>query len=100
MQHLSERPSLPTGASIPSVPSRMAGARPSHRAMEADYPPLMQAQAAALRGYARAHGHGWRPLLRAEWLNDTAEPLLHSLHNSHGASWLAAFRLPADGEPG
>ena len=80
MQHLSERPSC--------------------RVMKVDYPPLMQAQAVALRGYARAHGPRWRPLLRAEWLNDTAEPLLHGLRNSHGPFWLAAFRLPADGEPG
>ena len=98
MQHLPDRPSLPTGASIPSMAFHLAGERHTHRVMEADYPPLMQAQAIALCSYARAHGHGWKPLLRTEWLNDTAEPLLHGLRNSHGPYWLAAFRLPDDGE--
>ncbi len=100
MQHPPERPSLPTRSTIPSMPFRLAGERPAHRAMEADYPPLMQAQAAALRDYARTYGPRWKPMLRAEWLNDTAEPLLHSLRNSHGPFWLAARQPSSDGEPG
>ncbi len=100
MQHLPERPSLPTRSTISPMPFHLAGERPARRAMEMDYPPLMQAQAAALRDYARTYGPRWKPMLRAEWLNDTAEPLLHSLRNSHGLLWLAALRPPADGEPG
>jgi len=99
MQHLPERPSLPTRSAIPSMPFHLAEERQVHRAMEADYPPLMRTQAAALRAYARTYGPRWKPMLRAEWLNETAEPMLHSLRNSHGPSWLAALQPPADGEP-
>ncbi len=78
----------------------VAGKCLSHETIEADYPPLMQGQAVALRNYARTYGPRWKPMLRAEWLNDTAEPLLHSLRNSHGPFWVAALSPSADGEPG
>jgi hypothetical protein len=83
-----------------TAPARAARDRTAHQSREAEYPPLMQAQAAALRDYARTYGARWKPMLRAEWLNDTAEPLLHSLRNSHGPFWLAALPPSADGEPG
>ncbi len=88
------------GQASAAVFTYAAWERLSHEAIEADYPPLMQAQAAALRDYARTYGPRWKPMLRAEWLNDTAEPMLHSLRNSHGPLWLAALQLSADGEPG
>ena len=68
---------------------------PAHAALEADYPPLMVAQVEALRAYARDHGHSWRTELRAEWIRASAGPLLRSLHNSHGPSWLKGYALLA-----
>ncbi len=64
-----------------------------------DYPPLMLAQVAALRAYAHDHGRSWKARLRVEWVNATAEPLLHQLRNTHGPRWLERFdlaALPAD----
>ncbi len=100
MQHLPERPSLLTRSTNPQIPFHLVGERPARGATEIDYPPLMQAQSAALRAYARTYGARWKPMLRAEWFNDTAEPLLHSLRNSHGPFWLAALPPSAADEPG
>ncbi len=59
----------------------------------AAYPPLMRDQAAALRAYARKHGRFWKRKLWFEWMNATAEPLLHHLRNTHGPTWLHRFVL-------
>lgn len=66
------------------------------RVIEADYPPLMRDQAVALRAYAQGHGRSWKTRLCVEWMNATADPLLHQLRNSHGPTWLN--RLVLDGE--
>ena len=66
---------------------------PAHPAVEADYPPLMLAQVEALRAYARRHGCSWKAELQAEWMRASAEPLLHTLCNSHGPSWLSRLVL-------
>jgi hypothetical protein len=60
---------------------------------EADYPPLLLAQRAALRAYAIQHGRCWKEHLQADWMNATVEPLLHRLRNSHGPTWLLRLRL-------
>ncbi|MEJ7715978.1 MAG: hypothetical protein WKF40_09895 [Thermoleophilaceae bacterium] len=62
-------------------------------ALEADYPPLMLSQVTALRAYAHDHGRTWKAKLWAEWMNATAEPLLHGLRNTHGPRWLERFDL-------
>ncbi len=54
------------------------------RVLEADYPPLMLAQAVVLRAYIREHGCNWKTRLWIEWMNAAAEPLLYQLRNSHG----------------
>ena len=57
---------------------------PTH---EADYPPLMLCQIAALRAYAQANGPGWEQRLRTEWLNETVPPLLQRLRANQ---WLCS----------
>jgi hypothetical protein len=64
------------------------------RCVEEDYPPLMMQQIQALRDYAGRHGRPWKRHLCREWMNATAEPLLHRLRNTHGPSWLDKFKLP------
>lgn len=58
------------------------------RVSEAGYPQLMLDQVAALRVYARGHGRSWKTRLWMEWMEATAEPLLHQLRNTHGPAWL------------
>ena len=62
-------------------------------APEGDYPPVLLAQALALHSYAEAHGGCWKERLLAEWINATAEPLLHHLRNTHGPSWLLRYKF-------
>ena len=56
--------------------------------IEAAYPPLMLEQAVALRAYAHRHGRSWKTKLWKDWMDATADPLLHQLRNSHGSVWL------------
>ncbi|MHB0726989.1 hypothetical protein WDZ11_24085 (plasmid) [Roseomonas mucosa] len=58
-----------------------------------DYPPLLHEQRIVLRAYAAEHGRRWKECLLAEWIKATADPLLHRLRNTHGPSWLLAYRL-------
>ena len=60
---------------------------------EGDDLPVLLAQARALHSYAEAHGSCWKQRLLAEWMNATAEPLLHHLRNTHGPGWLLRYRL-------
>ena len=60
---------------------------------EGDDLPLLMAQATALHRYAEAHGRCWKQRLLTEWINATAEPLLHHLRNTHGPGWLLRYRL-------
>jgi hypothetical protein len=62
---------------------------------EADYPPLMREQLAALLAYAQDHGAGWKVQLRKDWLGPLLDPLLAHLQSSHGAVWLSRFEFPA-----
>ncbi|QDJ12280.1 hypothetical protein HVPorG_05054 (plasmid) [Roseomonas mucosa] len=62
-------------------------------APDSDYLPLLQDQRAALRAYAAEHGRCWKAHLLADWMNATAEPLLHQLRNSHGPTWLLRLKL-------
>lgn len=62
---------------------------------EADYPPLMREQLAALLVYAQDHGAGWKAELRKEWLSPLLDPLLAHLQSSHGPIWLGRFEFPA-----
>ncbi|MGI4796805.1 MAG: hypothetical protein ACRYG8_22685 [Janthinobacterium lividum] len=66
------------------------------RIIEVDYPPLMLDQAVALRAYAQGHGRSWKIRLCVEWMNATADPLLHHLRNSHGPMWLDRLVLDAE----
>lgn len=63
------------------------------RVIEAAYPPLMLDQAAALRAYALRRGRSWKSKLWLEWMDATAEPLLHQLRNTHGPVWLDRLAL-------
>ena len=54
------------------------------RVIEAGYSQLMLDQVAALRAYAHGHGRSWKNRLWMEWVDATAEPLLHQLRNTHG----------------
>jgi hypothetical protein len=54
---------------------------------------LTQEQLTALHAYAAQHGRCWKQELRWQWMDASAEPVLHQLRNSHGPSWLIAFRL-------
>lgn len=62
-----------------------------------DYPPLLQEQRIVLRAYAAEHGRRWKEYLLAEWIKATADPLLHRLRNTHGPTWLLAYRLDTAG---
>ena len=63
------------------------------RALGADCPPLMLAQVVRLHAYARDRDHTWKAKLWTEWMNATAEPLLHGLRNTHGPTWLKKLSL-------
>ena len=63
------------------------------RAVEADYPPLMLDQTAALRVYACGHGRSWKTKLWVQWMDATADPLLHRLRSTHGPVWLDSLVL-------
>jgi hypothetical protein len=67
-------------------------------APDGDDLPLLREQRAALQAYAAEHGRCWKEHLLAEWINATAEPLLHQLRNTHGPTWLLHLRLGAAGE--
>lgn len=47
----------------------------------------------ALRAFAAEHGRCWKAELRKQWMNASAIPVLHSLRNRLGPSWLVQFRL-------
>ncbi|MDQ1902714.1 hypothetical protein RAH32_20035 [Paracoccus sp. WLY502] len=47
----------------------------------------------ALRAFAAEHGRCWKAELRKQWMNASASPVLHSLRNRLGPSWLVRFRL-------
>jgi hypothetical protein len=55
--------------------------------------PLTCEQEEALKRSAQAHGRTWKHVLRAQWLQASAEPILHALRNSHGPNWLATYRI-------
>lgn len=58
------------------------------------YPPITLAQRAALAAYAAIHGRRWKFALNQDWMNARSTGELHVLRNSHGPSWLAAYKLP------
>ena len=66
-----------------------------HTTREADYPPLMREQLAALLAYAEDHGAEWKAQLRKDWLSPLLDPFLAHLQSSHGPVWLARFEFPA-----
>ena len=51
-------------------------------------------QMTALRTFSIENGRCWKARLRAHWMDASASPILHGLRNSHGPSWLVAFRFP------
>ncbi len=59
--------------------------------------PLTDDETAVLVAYAAKHGRRWKAALSSAWMgmaphDDTG--LLRSLRNTHGPSWLVAYRLP------
>ena len=64
------------------------------------YPPVAQADLDALRRYADQHGRRWKYRLWGEWINASAEPTLHALRNTHGATWLEQFCWPTPAPSG
>ena len=58
------------------------------------YPAITPAQQAALVAYAAANGRRWKSALNQDWVNARSTGELHALRNSHGPSWLAAYKLP------
>lgn len=63
------------------------------RPFEADYPPLMLCQVAALRAYAASHGDRWKDDLRHDWMDNGTDPALRRLRRTHGSRWRASFNL-------
>ncbi|WP_200847879.1 hypothetical protein [Rhizobium sp. 18055] len=64
-------------------------------------PPLTVEQHRALQAYAAKHGRRWKSILNIVWMG--AAPyddggILRGLRNSHGPSWLVAYRLPKPGD--
>jgi hypothetical protein len=55
--------------------------------------PLTREQEGALKRFAKAHGRTWKHVLWAQWMQASAEPVLHALRNSHGPNWLATYRI-------
>lgn len=55
-------------------------------------------EARAVEVYASKHGRTWKSKLRAAWMSGGMEDgtggILRSLRNSHGPSWLVAYRAP------
>jgi len=51
-------------------------------------------QQLALRLYAAKKGRTWKAKLRADWENASALPILMTLRNALGPSWLAGFKFP------
>lgn len=56
-------------------------------------PDLTPEQDAAIRAFAKRHGGNWKATLRDLWMRAAASPDLHSLRNTHGPAWLAAFQI-------
>ena len=60
--------------------------------------PLHNDELAQLRAYAEQEGRRWKTRLELDYwwrgLPVPGFPLLYGLRNSHGPSWLVAFRLP------
>lgn len=54
---------------------------------------LTAEELAALKAFAATHGRYWKAVLRDQWMNATAAPVLHRLRNRLGPSWLTRFRL-------
>lgn len=76
------------GRSAGRLVARSRGEALMAHVIETDYPSLMLNQTVALRAYAREHGRSWKTKLWVEWMNATANPLLHRLRNAHGPAWL------------
>ena len=47
-----------------------------------------------IEAYAAANGRRWKSALNQDWVNARSTGELHALRNSHGPSWLAAYKLP------
>lgn len=58
------------------------------------YRELTTDEVRALQAYAQKHGRTWKQALRDEWYVASSIGPLHALRNTHGPSWLRAFRLP------
>lgn len=56
--------------------------------------PLTSDELDAIAQFANEHGRTWKAELRDLWMRAAAPPTLHRLRNTHGPSWLVAFRLP------
>jgi len=76
-------------------PELVPGAREAGRRMLA-HRPLLADEVAALKRYASANGRTWKSILLHAWqIADATLPgPVYSLRNSHGPSWLVAFKLP------
>lgn len=59
------------------------------------YQPLTAEQLDTLRRFALYAGRTWKAQLNTQWMNGKASGPLQQLRNSHGPSWLKAYRLPA-----
>jgi hypothetical protein len=62
--------------------------------MKAQYAPLTEEQLAAVQAYAVENGRRWKNSLLLDWYHARRPGHLHALRNSHGPSWLYAFKLP------
>jgi len=60
-----------------------------------EYRPLTTEETSALTRYAAAHGRTWKASLQHDWMTAALTGPIHALRNSHGPSWLVAYKLPA-----
>lgn len=56
-------------------------------------PALTDEQVDAIQFFAKQHGRRWKFRLSALWMRAAADPILHNLRNTHGPTWLMAYRL-------
>ncbi|QWW77517.1 MULTISPECIES: SANT/Myb-like DNA-binding domain-containing protein [Hyphomicrobiales] len=80
-------------AATPVVASKIATTRPKRERL----PPLTEEEEQALQAYAAKHGRRWKSVLNHVWMGGAPYDdggALRRLRNSHGPSWLHAYRLP------
>ncbi|MBP1886584.1 hypothetical protein [Sinorhizobium mexicanum] len=77
----------------PTAASKVATTRPKREKL----PPLTEEEEQVIQAYAAKHGRRWKSILNRVWMGGPPYDdggTLRRLRNSHGPSWLHAYRLP------